>query len=201
MADQSSQRAELPPELGFLLDRQRILDCLTKVCRGMDRFDRALYLSAFHDDALIDAGALVGGPKDAYDKGAELHEHGQISTLHSLLNHSCEIEGDAAHAETYFLFTARNRDETNWAAAGRYLDRLERRDGTWRIAFRLTIVEWSGNIPASSVPLFENVEDLHGNGAPARSREDPSYRRPLVNRRARTRLGDVRALGLPRQGG
>jgi hypothetical protein len=29
------------------------------------------------------------------------------------------------------------------------------------------------------------VPDIHGNGAPSRSKGDPSYQRPLFNRRAR----------------
>jgi hypothetical protein len=99
-----------------------------------------------------------------------------------VLNHSCEIDGDVAHAETYYLFTARNRDGTNWIAGGRYIDRLERRDGRWRIALRCNAVEWSGLIPATDIP-FENVPDVHLNGAASRSKEDPSYRRPPTNRR------------------
>jgi len=35
------------------------------------------------------------------------------------------------------------------------------------------------------MPLsFASVPDIHGNGAPSRSTGDPSYQRPLVNRRA-----------------
>jgi hypothetical protein len=185
-------------QLDYLFDRQNILDCLIRVSRGIDRFDRESYLSAFHSDAVIDAGGLVGGPVEVFHKGAELHAHGQSSTLHNLLNHSCEIDGDIAHAETYFLFTARNRDQTNWAAGGRYIDRLERRDGTWRIAFRYTTLEWSGTIPSTVVPLFENVPDLHLNGVPSRSKQDPSYRRPLTNRRQLCSPADVRELSAPR---
>ena len=44
-----------------LLDRQEILDCLLRFCRGMDRFDRELFLSAFHSDAIIAAGEFVAG--------------------------------------------------------------------------------------------------------------------------------------------
>ena len=40
-----------------LLDRQDILDCLIRFSRGMDRFDRKIFLSAFHPDATIAAGA------------------------------------------------------------------------------------------------------------------------------------------------
>lgn len=167
-----------------LLDRHDIVDCLARFSRGIDRFDRELFLSAFHPDAIIDAGAFVGGPEDLYDWASGLHERGQTSTRHYLLNHTCEIEDGVAHAETYYLFSGRNRDDTNWVAGGRYVDRLELRSGAWRIALRCNALEWSGMIPSEPIP-FQDVPDVHRNGAPSRSREDPSYRRPLTNRRQR----------------
>ncbi len=167
-----------------MLDRQDILDCLVRFCRGIDRFDRELFLSAFHDDAVISAGDFVGGPVNLYDWAREIHEHAQSATQHNLLNHTCDIDGDVAHTETYYLFVGRNRDETNWTAGGRYIDRLEQRDGAWRIALRTNAVEWSGMVPTMDIP-FADVPDIHLNGTPSRSAEDPSYLRPLVNRRER----------------
>jgi hypothetical protein len=166
-----------------LIDRQDILDALTRFSRGLDRFDRAAFLSAFHDDATIAAGPFVGGPVDLWDWSSALHEQGQIATHHNLLNHSCDLDGDTAHTETYYLFAARNRDDSNWIAGGRYIDRLERRDGAWRIAMRTNTIEWSGLVPTMPIP-FADVPDIAGNGAAARDASDPSYARPLVNRRA-----------------
>ena len=168
--------------LEHLLHRQEILDCLIRFCRGMDRFDRELFLSAFHSDAVIAAGDFVGSPSELYAWASDLHEQGQSSTHHNLLNHSCDIDGDVAHTETYYLFVGRNRDETNWLAGGRYIDRLERRLGAWKIALRTNAIEWSGMVPTLPIP-FADVPDIHLNGAPSRSADDPSYRRPLTNRR------------------
>jgi len=168
--------------LEHMLDRQEILDCLTRFSRAMDRFDRELFLSAFHADAIIAAGEFVGGPGKLYDWASALHEQGQSSTHHNLLNHTCDIEGDIAHTETYYLFVGRNRDDTNWIAGGRYIDRLERRGGEWKIALRTNAIEWSGMVPTMPIP-FANVPGLHLNGIPSRSNEDPSYRRPLTNNR------------------
>ncbi len=165
-----------------LLDRQDITDCLTRFSRGMDRFDRALFLSAFHADATIAAGPFVGGPEALYDWAQPMHEAGQIATHHNLLNLTCEIDGDTAHTETYYLFVGRNRDDSNWIAGGRYIDRLERRGGVWRIALRTNCIEWSGLVPTMPIP-FGDVPDIFGNGAPVRGKDDPSYRRPLVNQR------------------
>jgi len=39
---------------------------------------------------------------------------------------------------------------------------------------------------APTMPLpFADVPEIHGNGVPSRSKNDPSYQRPLVNRRER----------------
>jgi SnoaL-like domain len=175
-----SQRAKIQR----LLDRQDITDCLTRFSRGMDRFDRELFLSAFHPDAVIAAGDFVGAPAELYDWAQNMHEHGQIGTHHNLLNNTCDIDGDVAHSETYYLFAARNRDDTNWIAGGRYFDRFERPAGEWRIALRTNVIEWSGLVPSMPIP-FADVPDIAVNGTPARDRTDPSYQRPLTNHRHR----------------
>ena len=174
---------ERSSRLAELVDRQDITDCLTRFSRGVDRFDREVFLSAFHDDAVIAAGEFVGGPIDLYDWARAMHEQGQVATQHQLLNNTCEIDGDTAHSETYYLFVARNRDETNWMAGGRYLDRLTRINGLWRIALRTNVIEWSGLLPSMELP-FADVPDIEANGRACRDRTDPSYQRPLVNRRS-----------------
>lgn len=165
-----------------MLDRQDILDALLRFTRGIDRFDRDLFLSAFHDDATIAAGVFVGGPIELYSWAATMHEHGQSATQHNILNHTCDISGDTAHTETYYLFVGRNRDNTNWLAGGRYIDRFERRNGEWKIATRSTAIEWATSVPSLPLP-FADLPDIHLNGAPTRDQQDLSYRRPLTNKR------------------
>jgi len=172
--------ADRQTRLDALLDKQDILDCLTRFSRGMDRFDRGLFLSAFHDDATIAAGPFVGSPTELYDWAAPMHEQGQAATHHNLLNVTYDIQGDVAHTETYYLFVGRNRDDSNWIAGGRYIDRLERRDGEWRISLRTNAIEWSGLAPTLPIP-FADVPGIFDNGAPSRGKDDPSYRRPLAN--------------------
>ena len=99
-----------------LLTRQDITDCLTRFCRGIDRFDRDLFLSAFHPDAEVAAGDFVGGPADLYEWAPTMHAQAQIATQHNLLNNTCDVDGEIAHSETYYLFVGRNRDDTNWIA-------------------------------------------------------------------------------------
>lgn len=167
-----------------LLDKQDILDCLTRFSRGMDRFDRDLFLSAFHADATIAAGPFVGSPAECYDWAMPMHDAGQVATQHNLLNISYDIAGDTAHTETYYLFVGRNPDQSNWMAGGRYVDRLERREGDWRIALRTNVIEWSGMLPGMDIP-FADLADAQRNGRAERGPGDISYRRPLTNLRDR----------------
>jgi hypothetical protein len=182
MTDARTISPERLARLEELLDRQDIHDCLTQWCRAMDRFDRELFLSAFHPDAVCAAGDFVGGPEALYDWASNMHDQWQSGTQHDILNHSCEIDGDVAHAETYYLYVAKNRDESLLLAGGRYIDRLERRDGAWKIALRCNVIEWACTPPAVPLP-FADVADIAGNGVATRGREDISYRRPLTNLR------------------
>lgn len=194
---QSHDHAQIPPELRELIDSRAILQCLQRIARGMDRFDREHFLSAFHDDAVFEAGVFVNTPEACYEAGVAMHSEAQKSTQHYLVNHTSEIEGDTAHAETYVIFVAHNRDDTIWCTGGRYIDRLERRDGEWKVAFRHTTQEWAGMLPPAAMPLFAANADTLLNGTPSRDRNDPSYRRPLTNRRKLLSMEDIAAMTMP----
>lgn len=176
--------AEKLARLEALLDKQDIHEALTRFSRGMDRLDRELFLSAFHEDAEMAAGPFVGSVAECADWSFPMHEEGQILTHHALLNTTIDIDVDTAHTETYYLFVARNKDESLVQAGGRYIDRFEKRGGAWKIALRTNAIEWAGLLPNIPIP-FSDVPDLYGNGAPARDKTDPSYRRPLTNLRER----------------
>jgi hypothetical protein len=174
--------SERDARLDALLDKEDIRECLARFSRGMDRFDRAIYLSAFHADAEVAAGPFVGSAADCWDWAVPMHRAGQILTHHALLQNTIDLDGDTAHVETYYQFVGRNRDESLWIAGGRYLDRFERRDGQWRIALRTNLIEWAHAPSPVPVP-FADVPDLALNGISSRNLDDPSYRRPLNNQR------------------
>lgn len=166
-----------------LLDRQAILDCMVRYTRGIDRLDRELMLSAYHDDAVIDHGDFVGSPEGLFQLSYETNSRYQLTTQLHLSNHTCHLEGDSAHAETYYLYSAyRQGDESVLMASGRYLDKLERRDKEWKIAVRYCPVEWAGTSSAATSGSV-SVADRHANGVPSHGRSDPSYLRPLINKR------------------
>ncbi|BFM07110.1 nuclear transport factor 2 family protein [Halioxenophilus aromaticivorans] len=168
--------------LKALVLRNTLYDCQLRFTRGMDRFDEDLFLSAFHSDAVISAGPFVGSPQELYSWAKDLHEQGQKATQHCLLNFNVDAQGDAAHTETYYQFVARNKDDSNWIAGGRYIDKFTRIDGQWRISTRQNIIEWSGLLPSLDIP-FGDLPDVNDNGLAMRDKTDISYLRPLINRR------------------
>jgi hypothetical protein len=160
-----------------IVDRAQILDCLHRYTRGMDRLDRELARSAYHDDAIDDHGGFVANVEDFLDWAFDYHAK-QIRHQHYVSNHCVELDGDTAHAETYYTFVGTDRDETNPVeiVGGRYLDRLERRAGRWAIAARVCVEEWRVLVPSA---LPSRVAAIVGRGV-TRDRDDVSYRRPLT---------------------
>jgi hypothetical protein len=178
-------------------DRAEIRDCLTRCARGVDRLDRDLVLSAYHPNAMDDHGMFVGSREEFVDWAFELHRTHHRSHHHYLLNHSCDLAGEEAHAETYFVFVAVKSAPplTVTASGGRYIDRLTKREGAWRIATRVVVRDWVVEHPVSSGEGSATaVMDALTGGAlallasspkSARDRTDLSYARPLHVQAAR----------------
>ena len=170
--------AALEARMQDLLDRQAIFDCIKRNSRGNDRFDIDLVTSSYHDDGLHELGEKqISGPE--YGAHAN-HAHAALFdvTMHNVAMHSCEIDGDVAHAESYNtgLFVDRG-GETGRILAGRYIDRLEKRDGEWRIVLRRATVEVAleGKATLPNGAALPGSRYLKGN----RDRSDPAYERPL----------------------
>jgi 3-phenylpropionate/cinnamic acid dioxygenase small subunit len=160
-----------------LLDRQAIRDCLYRFVRATDRWDPELYASCFHADAVCDYGALFrGNAHDLAKKLVEIEAGFGAAHQHHLTNQAVDLVGDSAHVETYLLtFNIREDGTAIDVSGGRYVDRLERRDGKWRIASRLFVWDWGGAIPGDeSMAAMREMFEIG-----VRDRSDRSYERPL----------------------
>ncbi len=157
-------------------DRQEIYDCLMRYSRGIDRLDKEMLLSAYHPGAIDDHGTYVGPIEGFADQVFELHYGMQHFTQHHITNHRCEIDGDVAHTESYYLFRCLNREQPFYChSSGRYVDRFERRDGKWAIAERVCLVEARDD---NWGPEGLEVDSAYQEAR--RDREDLSYMRPLA---------------------
>ena len=177
--DISAEIASLRREVGYLKDRTDILDCINRHARGCDRHDIGLISSTYHRDGVDEHGNVVN-PGPAYGAWANTAhaESSQVHT-HNITTHTCEIDGDNAHAESYVNVILLGTDgRTAQFISGRYLDRLERRDGAWRIALRRSTVEvmFAADASVLQTSFFQQLGYIKGR----RDRQDPSYNRPLT---------------------
>lgn len=162
-----------------LLDRQEIEDCIARIARGADRFDRELYLSGCHAGAQSSVGGQTRLIEESFEGGRAMHAQDTIATLHCPTTLNCDIVDDVAHIESYYTYFARTADGTNWAATGRYLDQLERQNGVWGLVFRHITVEWTGKMSAMELGILEPIDTDNRRLRASRDRTDASYLRPL----------------------
>lgn len=155
-----------------LLDEGEIRDVLVRYCRGVDRRDEALVRSCYHDGATDSHGMFVGAAS-AFVPYALEHLETMICTQHVVANVVIEIEDDAAATEASCLAFHRMPSGEHGLADHlvglRFVDRFERRQGSWRIARRTVVYDWSRIDPVGRQWTMEGY--MRG----LRSQDDPSY--------------------------
>jgi len=157
-------------DLREVRDRQEIAEALYTYCRAVDRVDRELGYSIWHEGATVDYGEkiFVGPARGVIDHICDSHLKG-IAHSHQIANVIIRIDGDAAVSEAYVNSAMRMMHEGRLLQVntrGRYLDRWARRDGRWGIERRLFVCD------------FDEMHEAVSGGIPPRQamgRDDPSY--------------------------
>ncbi len=168
--------------LRAVIDRQDIAELLARYCRAIDRLDEGLLRSCFHPDSVHDHG-YVGASEEFCGFAMDVLR-ACVATHHQLGNISIRVDGHRADAESYF--TAFHRlGETPPKAfgadaagldliiGGRYIDRLERRAGEWRIVSRTGVHDWR----RFEAPADRGFYDLPADQRGRRDAADPVYAR------------------------
>jgi SnoaL-like domain len=189
----------LPPEIQEVVDRQKIYDVLTRYCRALDRCDVELMKSVYWEDGFDDHGVFAGNAQ-AFAEFIirEIQEWFEV-TMHAIMNVHMELDGNKAWTESYLFAYHRVKGDRrkiedvfgatylkqfvgagepapqDFFYGGRYVDRLEKRNGIWRIAKRTVVMDWNRNEPTRSLwdeGMF-SVLKIRG----SRDRDDPVYQR------------------------
>jgi hypothetical protein len=128
-----------------LVDREAIRDCLTRYSRAIDRRDPDLLRTVYWPDATDDHVAFKGPATEFISWCMATMEPMELVS-HMLGNMLIEVDGAEARVETYFQAYHRIADGTrppyDLILGGRYLDRMGRRDGDWRIQERRCVFDW-----------------------------------------------------------
>jgi hypothetical protein len=153
-----------------------IRDVQMRYCRACDRMDFELLRACFHGDATADYG-VISGSVDHFIASLQAALLRFVVTTHNTGNQNIVVNGDTALAEHYTLATHRLAADADGPlrdiiTSVRYIDRMECREGDWRIARRVLVLDWTRTEPVSDGPPDPDVPRA------ARDRSDLSYTLP-----------------------
>lgn len=157
-----------------MLAKQAIYDLACQYSRGLDRLDAELLRSVFFEDAFCEYGFYNGPPAGFIDFAMQAlgsHE----ANHHMIGNTLVDVEGEEAFGEVYFQAYHKLAAESGFQdliIAGRYIDRYEKRDGVWKIAYRSERNDWS-----QTQPTNDGYFDATPNGLRGSRRDDAVYDR------------------------
>jgi hypothetical protein len=168
-----------------LLARSEITEQILRYFRAIDRCDRALLESVFHEDSMHDHGPYQGPSIQFCNFALELLQ--QLDrTMHHAGNILIDmIDSENALSETYCIAYHRiaagvevaafpdhdnSIDEDVWIGL-HYCDHWERRNGKWKIAKRIGIHDWVRWAPDSERGFSNAPASQRGQRRP----DDRSY--------------------------
>lgn len=154
-------------------DKFEITELLHTYCKGVDRCDAELLRSVYHEDGWDEHG-VFSGPGWEFAEWIPPRMRARFDhTAHQLSNIIISVRGDRAVSQCmvtgYHVPTGQDGVQFD-VFFGRYLDRLERREGVWKIRHRLclndfsTVVRASGEMPSQAQYILGS-----------RNRQDPSF--------------------------
>lgn len=160
----------MDPRLQVLLDESDIRRLLAEYAHGCDRCDGALMGSVYAPESWDDHGNVKAPGQEFARSMTEEIIPATCETLSHLLGQSLiEIDGDNARAETYYIAVTRTVVDGVPMCnqlGGRYVDRLERSDGAWKVGHRVCVRDWSVSI-AVQADSFAEAELTLGERGPA----------------------------------
>jgi hypothetical protein len=188
----------LPKEVQDVVDSHQIQAVIHQYCRALDRCDLELLKDVYWPDAIHNHGIFDGGALEFAEFAIPVIARVFAKTQHRISNVTFDLRGDVAYTESYVLafhsissdpeimlevfgpeYAAAHADDGvdahDFIFVGRYHDRFEKREGTWRIALRTVSLDWTINQPGSAVSGENIVNAVDRQGA--RDRSDLSYAR------------------------
>jgi hypothetical protein len=132
-------------------------EAVRRVCRlyalAIDTRHGAMLRSAFSPDALV-SGTLGESAVADYLPMLEAGVAAYAATQHNITNQYAVVDGDRARCWSYCValhFEEPGNGHDDLAMGVQYRDELERVDGGWRIARRVTVPQWvRGPLPRES---------------------------------------------------
>ena len=132
--------------LAEMLDEYQLRKLVHAYCRAVDRGDSVALRSLYHQGAADQHGGFsTGGADDFFDKLDAARPYLR-AMQHNITTTNFVISGHIAEGEIYNIamhtFAAGDR-EVDVVIGGRYLDKYEKRNGTWGFVERMIVTDWA----------------------------------------------------------
>jgi hypothetical protein len=164
------------PLLQEMLDEFQLGKLVHGYCRAVDRGDIDQLRGMYHPDAQDDHGAFSAGNVDDFLTGLVAARPYLRSMQHHVTTMNFAVSGDRAEGEIYSIAThtfAAGEREVDVIVGGRYLDKYEKRDDTWKFIERTIVTDWARVSDPSAMDLSHPITRDTPRGAP--DANDPSY--------------------------
>jgi len=148
---------ELERRLASIEAKAEIEHAMKSYCRSADRRNIDAFRDNFHPDSTHNHIPYFKGLSSDFAQGLTAHLDA-LFTSHFLTNIEIAVDLDAGTAVTECYFMAAHFVEADarkeafsghrvgvdeiWWVGGRYFDRLEKREGRWKIAHRTGVHDW-----------------------------------------------------------
>ena len=185
-------------EIAEVVARQKCYDVLTRYCRALDRADVELMRTVYWEDAIDDHGVYKGNAQEFSEFIIREIQNWFEVTMHAICNIHMEHGNDVMCTESYLIAYHKVKGEKEKIEAvqgskyfealdlntigdthhvflygGRYVDRLEKRKGEWKIAHRRVVMDWNENWPGNTILDDGMFSTLLLRGS--RDQQDPVY--------------------------
>lgn len=145
-------------------------------CRAVDRGDTERLRDLYHHDAVDTHGGFSAGTADEFLAQLAAGRRYVRSMQHNITTVNFAIAGDAAEGEIYTIAVhtlAGSGRDIDLIVGGRYLDKYEKRDDTWRIRERTIVTDWAEVRDPSAMDLSHPItkDTLKG----TLDADDPSF--------------------------
>jgi len=165
-----------PPDVQEMLDEYALRKLVHSYSRAVDRGDLETLRGLYHHDAEDSHGSFSSGSVDTFLRTlAQARPHVR-SMQHHITTTNFAINGHIAEGEIYSIAThsfAASDGETEVVVGGRYLDKYEKRDGTWKFTTRCIVTDWAHVNDPSTVDVSHPITRDTPQGSPGS--DDPSH--------------------------
>ena len=160
-----------------ILDEFQLRKLVHCYCRAVDRGDLATLRELYHHDAGDAHGAFSTGSVDDFLGELAAARPYIRSMQHHITTVNFAISGDSAEGEIYTIAIhtlAGSGRDVDLVVGGRYLDKYEKRDGTWKFIERTIVTDSAHVNDPSVVDLSHPITRDTLKGSP--DADDPSQR-------------------------